>query len=57
MATTYIIIVAAGSGSRFGSEIPKQFLDLKGNPWWRMPSMHSAMRCLMPKYAWFCRKK
>ncbi len=32
MATTYVIIVAAGSGSRFGSEIPKQFLDLQGKP-------------------------
>lgn len=26
------IIVAAGSGSRFNSTIPKQFLDLKGKP-------------------------
>ena len=29
---TYIIIVAAGSGSRFGSEIPKQFCLLDGKP-------------------------
>ena len=29
---TYIIIVAAGSGSRFGAEIPKQFCLLKGRP-------------------------
>ncbi len=29
---TYIIIVAAGSGSRFGSEIPKQFCLLAGKP-------------------------
>lgn len=29
---TYIIIVAAGSGSRFGSEIPKQFCLLAGRP-------------------------
>jgi 2-C-methyl-D-erythritol 4-phosphate cytidylyltransferase len=27
-----IIIVAGGSGSRLGSEIPKQFLKLKGKP-------------------------
>lgn len=26
------IIVAAGSGSRFGSETPKQFLEIKGKP-------------------------
>lgn len=29
---TYIIIVAAGSGSRFGSEVPKQFCLLDGRP-------------------------
>ena len=29
---TYIIIVAAGSGSRFGAEIPKQFCLLDGRP-------------------------
>jgi 2-C-methyl-D-erythritol 4-phosphate cytidylyltransferase len=28
----YAIIVAGGSGTRMGSEIPKQFLDLKGKP-------------------------
>lgn len=28
----FAIIVAGGSGSRFGSEIPKQFLLLKGKP-------------------------
>ena len=26
------IIVAAGSGTRFGSEIPKQFLEINGKP-------------------------
>lgn len=26
----FIIIVAAGSGSRFGSDVPKQFLELRG---------------------------
>ena len=26
------VVVAAGSGKRFGSEVPKQFLDLKGKP-------------------------
>ena len=30
--TTTAIIVAAGSGSRFNSETPKQFLDLLGRP-------------------------
>ena len=29
---TLVIIPAAGSGSRFGSEIPKQFLPLAGKP-------------------------
>lgn len=29
---TYIIIVAAGSGSRFGAELPKQFCDMAGRP-------------------------
>lgn len=28
----YTIIVAAGSGSRFGSDVPKQFLPLCGKP-------------------------
>lgn len=32
MAATYVIIVAAGSGTRFGSDIPKQFIDLEGKP-------------------------
>lgn len=27
-----VVIVAAGSGSRFGSDVPKQFLDLDGVP-------------------------
>lgn len=29
---TYIIVVAAGSGSRFGSDIPKQYCLLDGRP-------------------------
>lgn len=29
---TYVIIVASGSGSRFGSELPKQFCQLNGAP-------------------------
>jgi len=28
----YIIIVAGGSGSRMGSSIPKQFLELNSKP-------------------------
>lgn len=28
----FVIIVAAGSGKRFGGDIPKQFLDLDGKP-------------------------
>lgn len=30
--TIYCIIVAAGSGSRFGSDLPKQFCELNGRP-------------------------
>lgn len=30
--TEYIIIVAGGSGTRFGSEVPKQFLEINGLP-------------------------
>ncbi len=29
---TFVIVVAAGSGSRYGGEVPKQFLDLDGMP-------------------------
>ncbi len=32
MMKTYAIIVAGGTGSRFGSSVPKQFLDLCGSP-------------------------
>ena len=28
----YVIITAGGSGSRMGSAIPKQFLELEGKP-------------------------
>ncbi len=31
-ADVHVIICAAGVGSRFGSDIPKQFCDLKGRP-------------------------
>jgi 2-C-methyl-D-erythritol 4-phosphate cytidylyltransferase len=29
---SFVVIVAGGSGSRMGSEIPKQFLELEGKP-------------------------
>ncbi len=32
MKQTFVIIVAAGSGKRFGSPLPKQFCDLAGRP-------------------------
>lgn len=32
MPSHIVIIVAAGTGSRFGSELPKQFLPLSGKP-------------------------
>ncbi len=32
MSKTHLIIVAAGSGSRFGSPLPKQFCELAGRP-------------------------
>ena len=30
--SVHVVIVAAGSGSRFGSDIPKQFVPLCGRP-------------------------
>ncbi len=30
--TEYVIIVAGGKGSRMGSELPKQFMDIAGKP-------------------------
>lgn len=38
----YAVIVAGGSGSRLGTEIPKQFLDLNGFPmlWWSLFAFH-----------------
>ena len=38
----YILIVAAGSGKRFGTDIPKQFLELAGRP----VIMHTIQRFL-----------
>ena len=32
MPRHYAIVPAAGSGARFGSEVPKQYLELSGNP-------------------------
>ena len=32
MPRHYAIVPAAGSGARFGSEVPKQYLDLAGRP-------------------------
>ena len=32
MQPVYVIIVAGGSGTRMGSALPKQFLDLAGKP-------------------------
>ena len=32
MPRYYAIVPAAGSGARFGSEVPKQYLELSGNP-------------------------
>ena len=32
MNPTHVIIVAAGTGTRFGSDLPKQFADLCGKP-------------------------
>lgn len=42
----YVIIVAAGSGSRFGADMPKQYCDLAGRP----VLMHTidAMRDALP---------
>ncbi len=36
------VIVAGGAGTRLGSELPKQFLDLCGRPmlWWSIKAFH-----------------
>lgn len=38
----YAVIVAGGSGTRLGSKLPKQFLDLNGYPllWWSLKAFH-----------------
>lgn len=41
MSRYYAIVPAAGSGSRFGSEVPKQYLELAG-----MPLIHHALSAL-----------
>lgn len=46
MKQTYIIIVAAGVGARFGSGTPKQFHDLCGKP--VVAHAIDAFRCAMP---------
>jgi 2-C-methyl-D-erythritol 4-phosphate cytidylyltransferase len=44
-ASAYAIIVAGGSGSRMGSAVPKQFLDLCGKPvlYWSMRAFLNAI--------------
>ena len=44
---TYCVIVAAGSGSRFGSDLPKQFCPLGGRPV-LMTTIERAAACLPP---------
>ena len=41
MSHYYAIVPAAGSGARFGSEVPKQYLDLAG-----LPLIHHALAAL-----------
>ena len=41
----WCIVAAAGSGRRFGAEIPKQYLPLGGKP---MLEMHARKACRMP---------
>jgi 2-C-methyl-D-erythritol 4-phosphate cytidylyltransferase len=56
---TAAIIVAAGSGSRFGSETPKQFLEINGKPviahtierFEAAPSVDSIFLVLAPDFA------
>lgn len=38
----YAVIVAGGTGSRYGGELPKQFMDFLGKPlvWWSMKAFH-----------------
>lgn len=40
----YIIVVAAGSGSRYGGDLPKQFCDLMGRPL-LMTTLERIARC------------
>lgn len=43
-ASRYAVVLAAGEGHRFGSSIPKQFVDLCGKPmlWWSLKEFHEA---------------
>lgn len=38
----YAVIVAGGSGTRLGGDLPKQFQDLNGRPvlWWSLKAFH-----------------
>lgn len=42
MVKKYAVIVAGGSGTRLGGDLPKQFQSLNGKPvlWWSMKAFH-----------------
>ena len=61
MPRHYAIVPAAGSGARFGSEVPKQYLELSGNPLiyhaikalCRCPRIEGVWVILSPGDAWW----
>ena len=47
MEDVYAIILAGGSGTRFGGEVKKQFLEFHGKPLWR--HLYDTVISVIPK--------